>query len=1359
MLRRPVQFVVAAVFAASTCAQGMASAASPAEERVRQATLRTYIHGMTAEIAAREVGAGGVPALVRLLSEPAFPRPDNVVAFLAELGTAAETAPLLRYLDEAATQRPEADRALLLVPQALGMIASRGAELPLGILLDATADRAQGGPFAGGRAGTVREDLVERAVYGLAWSGHPAALARLEALAAGAVVPLPEGRDLRAAARNALGIAAILGAARRSGAARPIPSAVPAPGPPAAALGAVGPPDAVIDVADQQTRVHESGLTYANHVEVTDPVNDTRVDRLLGDATLLMGRADFDIDVACCCTLRRTGSARTFGSQGDGLDVIDDTNELATVLNDTTARVKVVRAINFCSAPGTNIIGCAWISGNGMGVVRLADQVEEGLLWAHEYGHNTGRDHNADTRFIMFDTIGTDNTGLTAAECDAFHAPNTNAGMTVTDIGACADTEPDDVHDELDNCVGVRNSDQLDVDGDGRGDFCDNCRGSANADQADTDGDGAGDACDTCPFFADPGQADGDGDGTGDACESDDDGDGVPDVADNCPRAWNRSQNDSDADAVGDVCDTCWLIPNPHQDDADGDRLGDICDNCSGAPNPGQTNVDLDALGDACDVDDDNDGLTDVDEAALGTDPRRADTDGDGLSDRTEVRVYGTDPRQPDTDGDGAHDGADTCRLVADPNQGDADGDGFGDPCDNCDALPNPDQKDCDQDRHGAACDADDDADGVDDAVDNCLCRHNPVQVDSDGDGAGDACDVCRGTPDLACIARIDPLQFVDRGAALACLRSGGSATCALGDFRPPGDGGCPPWLASREGCCPAGARCPGPAVTLLDPAGGEPRQFMAGRFGFAPDSAFGADAAFVPDLDGDGLVDIAIGAPLADPGGLADAGSVLVVSQGSGEPLRRFDGRAAGEEFGAAVELYDGTGRLVIGAPGAASPKGAERAGAVRVFDTHGAFERSIAGAGAGAAFGTAISVVPDIDGDGAPDLVITAPGRYPDPARTGEVSLHTLAGTRLLLVRGGTPGDGFGLAAALLSPPTGHAGADSVKLAVGMPFDPASSGAGSVRLYDLRGEPIGFLGEGEPGDEFGRSLSWSGDLDGDGSADLIVGAPGSDLGGAPDMGAWYAFSGTELRDLSKGAQPGERFGQRIFVARDASGDGLPDLFVHAPYRASGESTGAESYYSSDGAPDEAACGNGIVEGAEECEPTAATPCCTGECRLVAAGEVCRGAGPGCDAPDACSGLAAACPDDLALLDGSACDDASPCTSSDVCDAGACRGTPVTHDQVHGVRVSVDGRTLYWPAVAAGYDVARGGPEAWPDAVGTPGATCLASSRAENWLTDPGIPAAASTAWYLVRAHDACSAGDYGASSSGAPRSVSACP
>lgn len=55
--------------------------------------------------------------------------------------------------------------------------------------------------------------------------------------------------------------------------------------------------------------------------------------------------------------------------------------------------------------------------------------------------------------------------------------------------------------------------------------------------------------------------------------------------------------------------------------------------------------------------DSDNDELQDEAEALHGTDPNNPDTDGDGLTDGTEVKTWKTNPKNPDTDGDGFVDG------------------------------------------------------------------------------------------------------------------------------------------------------------------------------------------------------------------------------------------------------------------------------------------------------------------------------------------------------------------------------------------------------------------------------------------------------------------------------------------------------------------------------------------------------------------------------------------------------------------------------------------------------------------------------------------------------------------------------
>jgi hypothetical protein len=78
-------------------------------------------------------------------------------------------------------------------------------------------------------------------------------------------------------------------------------------------------------------------------------------------------------------------------------------------------------------------------------------------------------------------------------------------------------------------------------------------------------------------------------------------------------------------------------------------------------------------------TDTDGDGLTDQEEAVLGTDPTKKDTDGDGLTDYEEVKVYNTDPLKVDTDGDGLSDYEEVMIYHSDPLKADTNGNGFND--------------------------------------------------------------------------------------------------------------------------------------------------------------------------------------------------------------------------------------------------------------------------------------------------------------------------------------------------------------------------------------------------------------------------------------------------------------------------------------------------------------------------------------------------------------------------------------------------------------------------------------------------------------------------------------------------------
>ncbi len=136
--------------------------------------------------------------------------------------------------------------------------------------------------------------------------------------------------------------------------------------------------------------------------------------------------------------------------------------------------------------------------------------------------------------------------------------------------------------------------------------------------------------------------------------------------------------------------------------DADDDTYNHDNDNCVLLSNLDQLDTDLDTQGDACDTDDDNDGLSDIFESSIGTDPLLVDTDNDGLSDFFEVAFDGNassylplkdlNPLLADSDGDTLTDyqelawDGDATRYIAgvdlNPLSPDTDGDSFSDASD-----------------------------------------------------------------------------------------------------------------------------------------------------------------------------------------------------------------------------------------------------------------------------------------------------------------------------------------------------------------------------------------------------------------------------------------------------------------------------------------------------------------------------------------------------------------------------------------------------------------------------------------------------------------------------------------------------
>ena len=175
----------------------------------------------------------------------------------------------------------------------------------------------------------------------------------------------------------------------------------------------------------------------------------------------------------------------------------------------------------------------------------------------------------------------------------------------------------------------------------------------------------------------------------------------------------------------------------------------------------------------------DDDGLTADEEASLGTNPSRPDSDDDGINDGHEVKDYGTNPLALDTDGDGVTDGDEVSGQygIIDPTNADTDYDGLSDGDELFLHSTNPVMSDTDTDGLGDADDPDplvltdrdgdllgdgleayygtnpdnpdSDEDQLTDTYELFTTGTDPNVFDTDGDGTGDAVENASGTNPL----------------------------------------------------------------------------------------------------------------------------------------------------------------------------------------------------------------------------------------------------------------------------------------------------------------------------------------------------------------------------------------------------------------------------------------------------------------------------------------------------------------------------------------------------------------------------------------------------------------------------------